>query len=556
MKLIHLLAILYFFMYLGTISANTKRKLYISKVNVGQGVPSSIKSSIINRIKLNVLEKYEDKYQIVSDSDVALMNQKAAQLQKQGCSDEVCMKQIADAIDADEIVYGEITLEEGKIKFSLTNIFRDKNTLQMSTKSIVEQKFSEIDYDHYAREVTIKLLEPKYTIKTPSLVFQEKLDLKAIDLGKADNSTLSVLDFKTDDSSVQNVVNFLKEMVREGDELFAQKKYGEAQAKYESVMQKIEEKVLPDKRKKIGKFEESVVERLANSMLMGEKEWLDYYDEELKKVSNWKPEDFMWFINNYEGVREQIDRKDSRVANKLIKLRSGALERIDSLRRSQIAYYERLGDSLYQANEFERAYSKYEYISQIPQFMYDDKKKTDELSRINKKRETIRRTGENYFSNAVKVYLDQAEYLNLQDRREDALKSVAMAKNVLGTTKFVAQSTINYYDENVKIFGIKSYTQEKKDCKDKTDTWTGTKCEPAWSEYMGEMNWDEANAKCKSIGMKLPTLGELRAAYNAGITKSWQKDGHHYWSSTPSDAERYYGFYVLDGNTYHYTSLQ
>jgi hypothetical protein len=218
-------------------------------------VPAGIKTSIINRIKLNVLEKYEDKYQIVSDSDVALMNQKAAQLQKQGCSDEVCMKQIAEAIDADEIIYGDVSLEEGKIKFSLTNILRDKNTLQMSTKSIVEVKFAESDYDHYAKEATIKLLEPKYQIKAPTLVFQDKLELKAIDLGKTQSGTLGVLDFKTDDSSVQNVVNFLKEQIREGDELFSQKKYDNARSKYEDIMRKIEEKVLPEKRKKIAKLE-------------------------------------------------------------------------------------------------------------------------------------------------------------------------------------------------------------------------------------------------------------------------------------------------------------
>jgi hypothetical protein len=115
-SLVSLLLILFF---LNPLFANAKKKLYLSKINVIQSVPSNIKTSIINRIKLNVLEKYEDKYQIVSDSDVALMNQKAAQLQKQGCSDEVCMKQIAEAIDADEIIYGDVSLEEGKIKFIL-----------------------------------------------------------------------------------------------------------------------------------------------------------------------------------------------------------------------------------------------------------------------------------------------------------------------------------------------------------------------------------------------------------------------------------------------------
>jgi hypothetical protein len=537
MKYLKILCVLPIIIQLSPLYANSKKKLYLSKVNVLQGVPAGIKSSIINRIKLNVLEKYEDKYQIVSDSDVALMNQKAAQLQKQGCSDEVCMKQIAEAIDADEIIYGDVSLEEGKIKISLTNIFRDKNSLQMSTKSVVEAKFYESDYDHYAKEATIKLLEPKYQIKAPSLVFQDKLDLKAIDLGKTGSGTLSVLDFKTDDSSVQNVVNYLKDMVREGDELFEQKKFGEAQKKYEAVMQKIEEKVLPEKRKKISKFEESVVERIANSIILGEKEWLDYYDVELKKVSNWKPDDYMWFINNYEGIRDVIDQKGTRFQSKLSQIRTGATGRIDSLRRSQINFYEKVGDNLYQANEFEKAYSKYEEIAQIPQYLYDVKKKSEEMTRITKKKDTIRKTGENYVKNAVKVYLDQAEYLNLQDRRDDALKFVGMAREVIGTTTFVTQASIDYYDENVKVFGIKSYTEEKReavirDCKARGNEykWTGVKCDSVWSEFMGSMSWSAAFNKCESMDMRLPTFNELISARDAGLAKSWHKDRTNYWS--------------------------
>ncbi len=570
MKYLKILTVLLITILLSPLYANAKKKLYLSKINVQQGVPSGIKSSIINRIKLNVLEKYEDKYQIVSDSDVALMNQKAAQLQKQGCSDEVCMKQIAEAIDADEIIYGDVTLEEGKIKFSLTNILRDKNTLQMSTKSIVEVKFFEADYDHYAKEATIKLLEPKYQIKAPALVFQDKLELKAIDLGKTGSGTLSVLDFKTDDSSVQNVVNFLKEMVREGDELFEQKKYGEAQGKYEAVLQKIWEKVLPEKRKKISKFEESLVERIANSIILGEKEWLDYYDGELKKVSNWKAEDFMWFINNYEGIRDVIDQKGTRFQSKLSQVRTGATDRIDSLRRSQINFYEKVGDNLYQANEFEKAYAKYEYIAQIPQYMYDIKKKSDELARINKKKDTIRKTGENYVKNAVRVYLDQAEYLNLQDRREDALKSVGMARNLILSSSFKPREARNIFDRSAKLFGQISFKQmedeekireeirlqeeeeSKRECKQNLGVWISNTCEGAiWSGYLGEMKWEEANEKCNKIGMRLPTIYELKSAYDMGITNNW--GGVYiiyFWSFTPNILSEMLRFDIINGTNY------
>ncbi len=156
-------SILYILMVLTVhpVLGSVKQKLYISKVNFLQGVPESIKNSLINRIKLNVLERYGDKFQIVSDADVALMNQKAAQLQLQGCSDEVCMKQIAQAIDADEIIYGDVMPEGGKLKLFLNSILRDRNTLQMLAKSVVEIKFMEDEYDHYIKEATIKLIEPK-----------------------------------------------------------------------------------------------------------------------------------------------------------------------------------------------------------------------------------------------------------------------------------------------------------------------------------------------------------------------------------------------------------
>jgi hypothetical protein len=73
-----------------------------------------------------------------------------------------------------------------------------------------------------------------------------------------------------------------------------------------------------------------------------------------------------------------------------------------------------------------------------------------------------------------------------------------------------------------------------------------------FSEYQGSMDWNSANKKCKSIKMRLPTIEELKEAYKSGITKLWEKDGDEYWSSTPYDAESYYGLRVDDGSTYLY----
>jgi hypothetical protein len=52
-----------------------------------------------------------------------------------------------------------------------------------------------------------------------------------------------------------------------------------------------------------------------------------------------------------------------------------------------------------------------------------------------------------------------------------------------------------------------------------------------WTEYLGRKTWRDAVEYCASIGARLPTGGELKEAYNSGLTKSWEKDGCIYWTA-------------------------
>jgi hypothetical protein len=63
------------------LSAAEKKKLYVSKVIPQGNVPESISNTIVSRIKLVLLEKYQKDYQIVSDEDISVMYKKAAELQ-------------------------------------------------------------------------------------------------------------------------------------------------------------------------------------------------------------------------------------------------------------------------------------------------------------------------------------------------------------------------------------------------------------------------------------------------------------------------------------------
>jgi hypothetical protein len=70
----------------------------------------------------------------------------------------------------------------------------------------------------------------------------------------------------------------------------------------------------------------------------------------------------------------------------------------------------------------------------------------------------------------------------------------------------------------------------------------------SWSTYQGRLGWYEAWDKCWSIGMRLPTIDELKLARRSKVTKSWDVDGYSYWSSTPDQLGLYYLLYVPDGS--------
>ncbi len=66
-----------------------------------------------------------------------------------------------------------------------------------------------------------------------------------------------------------------------------------------------------------------------------------------------------------------------------------------------------------------------------------------------------------------------------------------------------------------------------------------------WSNDQGQMNWKDANANCAGLGMRLPTVNELTAAYKSGVMKSWE--GTWYWSSEQFSDDRASSFYIYNG---------
>jgi hypothetical protein len=96
---------------------------------------------------------------------------------------------------------------------------------------------------------------------------------------------------------------------------------------------------------------------------------------------------------------------------------------------------------------------------------------------------------------------------------------------------FILRTTKDRYEKRFKLLTTKEYEIKKLECEKQSMLVVEGECN--WGPYMGVMEWGQANAKCRSMGMRLPTFDELRTVYLSGLTESWQKDGYEYWSSSP-----------------------
>ena len=83
---------------------------------------------------------------------------------------------------------------------------------------------------------------------------------------------------------------------------------------------------------------------------------------------------------------------------------------------------------------------------------------------------------------------------------------------------------------NYSVFLFALIALIESDAKEGSDT---------WSAYHGQKKWISANSICVGLGLRLPTIDELKAASRTGETYSWKEAGLFYWSSTP-DGKLYY----------------
>ncbi len=270
-----------------------KKKLYISTIRAS-GVAGSVADRVKEGIKLSIFENYGSDYQILDDEAIKVMYVQASRILSSGCSDTSCVEQIAEGINADEIIYGAVSSIDGKIKIDISNMIRRKTTLDV--KSLVSLIFSETNIDHYSREAGRKLLDKGYAVKHPVVDTEGKVSLKTIEMERIggikgitgiDELGISVMKFTTTDEIAGRILDYLKGLVTEGDAFFRDKKYDDAVEKYSLVIDRVRNKLREESRTRISGFVVEVEKRTGAAYGMKYKISVDEVDA-IMAAGEWK----------------------------------------------------------------------------------------------------------------------------------------------------------------------------------------------------------------------------------------------------------------------------
>jgi tetratricopeptide (TPR) repeat protein len=316
---------------IGFSSSSKKKKMYIAGIK-SEVAKKPLLDRIRNGITLSVLDNYGSTYQVLDDEAVRVMYAQAEKILSSGCDDTSCITQIADGINADEIIFGEVYYDGVKIKLVIKSL--ERKNMELQTKSMVSVSFTEKQTDWFAAETAKKLVEPKYKIdvaKAP-VEFDSRIEIKGIETGEikgigikdVKGFDIEVMKFNTSDDAAQKILGYLKEMIQKGDDYYTGKGYKDALEKYHLVIERIESKLRPESAKKIESFKKEVVKRIETTYRM-------FFKVEIEKSDvEFRDGDYDDALAGYYSVNKGINAVPGRYKESLDDISSEVDKRIES----------------------------------------------------------------------------------------------------------------------------------------------------------------------------------------------------------------------------------
>ena len=439
------------------------KKLYISSISA-DGVSAALAKKARERLEFALYESFGKEYRVLTDEDVKVMFKKAGEIMATGCSAESCQQQMADAVDADEIIYGELSSEGAALKLSARTLLRDRKTLSVTKKSMVMLGFAEKDLDHYCGEAARKLVNPAYAVqKPPKAAFEEKISLSAVKVEAVKGLDIGVLKFTADDETIQNMLGYLKNLVQEGDDAFGKKKYDDALGKYTTVLDKVKTKLTAEKQEKMVSFRGGVVKRCDAAYAMKYKVIIEALDAELSKGGNVDEKALMALRGRYGKVEEDETSTPAELKGPgMAEIGATLLKRYDSITAALAALREKKGDALYGEYAFASALVEYDAANNYAGGIRDAAMRNGLAARYADKRKAAGETGRNYLLSRVRALADRAEFFNLQDKNAEAKAALDEARKIANgdLSIFATSALVERYNSVADLLGVGALSEK------------------------------------------------------------------------------------------------
>jgi formylglycine-generating enzyme required for sulfatase activity len=440
-------------------STQKQKKLFI-KTLTGEGVNKQLLERIRGKILSTIMDLSGDEYNILDDDTVIAMYDQAKKIMASGCNDESCISQIAEGINADVIIHGEVSVEGSNITISIKRVDRNKKTLELGITSRVSETFKESQTEWFAEEAAKQLMNPKYKIdksKAPS-EYNANVDIKSIKINGSEKFNVQVLQFETDDTTLQSILDIAKKHLIEGDDFFAKKEYEKAINKYKEVIEKIDKKLTAENKEKIKTFREEVVNRCDTAYAMLYKLDMEDVDKKLKSENNADEKYLNEIIEKYNDLAGDINKKTPSefYGENTRRINKAVTDRIDSCYVAICGLHEKLGDAACGDYNFDKGYDEYSKAFNTAEKIKGDTRESI-VGRYNIKLEATQKTGENYLVFKIKSYIDRAQIYNFNDKTTEAKDMLKEARKYMigGMSRFLTIATVEKYNAMAKVLDVK-----------------------------------------------------------------------------------------------------
>ncbi len=235
----------------GAAAAETApRKMYVSAL-AASGVGARTARAATDALVLALLGRADERLRVLGDDDIRALYRRAETAMAAGKGSDEQVREIADAVEADEIVYGEARAEGGLLRIVVHCMAR-QGAKGFYKKSMVDFTCAEAELAYCMGEAARALIEPSYRMAVKS----------AAPEGLPALAPIAVLRFDAADGAMAAALSFLRDELAAADASYEAGRAEEALAAYGALLERVDGRLSDEHRRLLAPFRAAVRERM------------------------------------------------------------------------------------------------------------------------------------------------------------------------------------------------------------------------------------------------------------------------------------------------------